>query len=58
MYHKLAAKWLHYEDDTFTAEHKYKIDAFHEHLDEQLNGWSLRKLLYITCLHKTRSKEL
>ena len=27
--------WLHYIDDTFIVVHKVKIDAFHNHLNEQ-----------------------
>ena len=27
--------WLRYVDDTFTANHKDEIDAFHDHLNEQ-----------------------
>ena len=49
--------WLRYVDDTFIAVHKDKIDAFHDHLNEQNTDIQLTKeieesgkLPFLDCL--------
>ena len=57
--------WLRYVDDTFTAVHKYKIEDFHDHLNEQNADIQFTKeieengkLPFLDCLVSRNNNEL
>ena len=57
--------WLRYADDTFTASHKDRIDAFHDHLNEQNADIQFTKeieengkLPFLDCLVSRDNNEL